>query len=73
MKFINRVFAVILVAGVLSLIWSIVAVRGQAAADNEFHARNVAPHVEATERESAAFDEAFRRQQQGQEVLLPHP
>jgi hypothetical protein len=46
-------------------------VRRQVAADNEFYARNVAPHVEATRRESAAFDEAFRRQQQGQKVPLP--
>jgi hypothetical protein len=38
MKFFNRVFAVIIVAGIFFWIWSIVAVRRQVAADNEFYA-----------------------------------
>jgi hypothetical protein len=38
MKFINRVFAAILAAGILFWIWSIAEVRRQVTADNEFYA-----------------------------------
>jgi len=71
MTIVHRLFAAILIAVAGVWIWAILALRQEIVAVDSYYAQQVAPHIEASKQEIAAFDQALRDRHEGKNVPLP--